>query len=458
MGAIMAQNGMLLYNVFEEWKKKYGKLYGFYMGPRLFIVIEDLDIIQQVLIKRFDCFTDRMQIDFLSDALSASLVNAKGMLWKQMRSCLTPTFTTAKMRSMNLIVQDKLDVFVENIYRLSQNKTCFDIFEKYKALTLDVIAKCAFAVPSNCQNDIHDPFLQHSRNYFREMPSPGKSYLMCISVIFPELASFCCDLHIKMSTYGKSETWLFQKLSEVIDHRANAVKGSEQFDIIKLLLDRAENAAKVGIGKATLSAQQIANNCFAFLLAGYETTSTALAFTSWLLAKHQTEQDILFNELTENLSHVDRQGFYDVVMKLPYLDAVFHEALRLYPPITFFVNRTCTKSCRIGDIDFKKGVQVAVPIWNIHRDHKIWPDPDHFKPERFYKRKDYHAMSWLPFGSGPRSCVGMRFAAMEYKTTLARLLLEYKLTFGPTSQDPLPIKNETAMLSTGRIDLCVEKR
>ncbi|VDM27286.1 unnamed protein product [Toxocara canis] len=131
-----------------------------------------------------------------------------------------------------------------------------------------------------------------------------------------------------------------------------------------------------------LNFQQVANNCFAFLLAGYETTSTALAFTAWLLAKHQQQQERLFDELADNLRNVKRKDFYNIVMELPYLDAVFHEVLRLYPPITFFVNRTCTKHCTIEGIEFQPGVQVGVPIWNIHRDDKIWPEPNAFRPER----------------------------------------------------------------------------
>ncbi|VDK54117.1 unnamed protein product [Anisakis simplex] len=183
-----------------------------------------------------------------------------------------------------------------------------------------------------------------------------------------------------------------------------------------------------------MDSRQISNNCFAFLLAGYETTSTSLGFTAWLLAKHQRQQETLFDELNENLRNLEGDEFYDTVMSLPYLDAVFHEALRMYPPITFFVNRTCTKQCNVDGINFRPGIQVAVPIWNIHRDAKNWPQPNAFRPERFYKRKDYHPMSWLPFGSGPRNCVGVRFAAMEYKLTLARLLLHYRLVFGATSE------------------------
>ncbi|VDN32446.1 unnamed protein product [Gongylonema pulchrum] len=143
-------------------------------------------------------------------------------------------------------------------------------------------------------------------------------------------------------------------------------------------------------------------------------------------------------------------------MRLPYLDAVFHEALRIYPPITFLVNRTCTKRCRIGDIDFYPGVQIGIPVWNIHHDPYIWPEPEHFKPERFYMRKDYDPMSWLPFGTGPRNCFGMRFATAEYKTTIARLLLQFKIVADPEVK--LTLQDTLGMLQVPYIRVKLQKR
>uniref|UniRef100_A0A914XQM6 Cytochrome P450 n=1 Tax=Plectus sambesii TaxID=2011161 RepID=A0A914XQM6_9BILA len=181
MGTMMAKNGQQLYRIFDEWKKKYGKLYGFYCGPRLFVVVEKLDMAREILIKKFDCFTDRMEMSFLSGALSESIVNAKGADWKDTRRCLTPTFSLAKMRKMSLSIDDKLSIFLEKIERLASTGACFDIYDHFKALTLDVIAQCAFAMDTDCQNNPNDLFLVHGRNYFDQMPSPERNVLMQLS-------------------------------------------------------------------------------------------------------------------------------------------------------------------------------------------------------------------------------------------------------------------------------------
>uniref|UniRef100_A0A914X5C8 Cytochrome P450 n=1 Tax=Plectus sambesii TaxID=2011161 RepID=A0A914X5C8_9BILA len=293
------------------------------------------------------------------------------------------------------------------------------------------------------------------------MPSPERNVLMQLSSIFPEIGGACAELNAKLSSGGQSETWLFKQLSAVIEQRKAAMQEFEgSNDALQLLLNPRQSSSlnPESQRRNSLTDREIANNCFAFLLAGYETTSTALAFSAWLLAKNSSKQSILQEEIDEHLGSQESEGWYEKVMKLPYLDAVFHEALRMYPPITFFVNRTCVRACEIDGVKFEPGVQVSVPIWTIHHDPEVWPEPEKFKPERFYKNKDYHPMAWLPFGAGPRNCVGMRFGEMQFKMALARLMSRFSLELGPESQDPLPVRNPTAMLNTDRVVLKVSER
>ncbi|GFQ68032.1 cytochrome P450 3A41, partial [Trichonephila clavata] len=173
----------------------------------------------------------------------------------------------------------------------------------------------------------------------------------------------------------------------------------------------------------------ISDNSFVFFIAAYETTSTALAFTTHLLLHYPEAQDKIRAEV-QNLLDTEGELDYYSVNKLQYLDQVLHESLRMYPPVYLFISRECGEDVDLGKIKLKKGTAIQVPAYHIHRDPELWgPDADEFRPERFSpeNKSKIHSMAFQAFGAGPRNCVGMRFAFMEAKLALARLLSKYKL-------------------------------
>ncbi|GMT09901.1 hypothetical protein PFISCL1PPCAC_1198 [Pristionchus fissidentatus] len=443
---MMGKNGGLLYRVHEEWKRLYGKTYGFFVGPRLFVIFEKLEDVHEILVKQFSNFTDRQPMDFIHESLRYALVNQRGNKWRHQRSRISPAFTTRKLRAMTAPVAAKTAILSESLESYADCDEEFDILRAFQCLTLDVIAQVAFDLPSSCQADPNDIFLAHASRFFQEMPNPENCPPMAISLLFPELAPFCEFFHRKTSDSGRSEAWLIHKLRAGIVRRIEHPE-PDRIDLISLLLPQNTT----GIDEQTIDT--VVANCFAFLLAGYETTSTSLSFATWLLAKNQETQD----KLHEELKGIDlkSENVFDIVMKLPYLNGVFKESLRLFPPITFFVNRTCVNPTTVGSVELERGTVVCVPVWNIHRDPTIWAEPDAFRPERF--DTPHHPMAWLPFGGGPRNCVGARFAEMEFKMTLARVFSDYRLKLATDSKE-LNVLNPSVMLAPERVCVTVERR
>jgi len=115
---------------------------------------------------------------------------------------------------------------------------------------------------------------------------------------------------------------------------------------------------------------------------------------------------------------------YEDANKLVYLDMVLHESLRLFPPVVTFVSRQLDETVTIDSKVIPAGVTVQVPVWNIHYDETYWPDPTAFDPERFSpeNKKNLLPITWIPFGIGPRSCIGMRFSFIEVKLMLAKMV------------------------------------
>ena len=176
--------------------------------------------------------------------------------------------------------------------------------------------------------------------------------------------------------------------------------------------------------KYRLNLDELLHNIYLFMLGGYETTATALNYLSFTLATHQNEQIRLQNE-------IDRvYGDYDQIIKLEYLDWFIRETLRFYPIAPFVVNRQCNTTCQIGQLKIEKGTNLTADIYSIHYDEQLYGpvSPFEFYPERFQEKR--HPLAWLPFGVGPRSCIGMHFAVLEIKLILVQILRRYTIVPG----------------------------
>ncbi|CAF1165944.1 unnamed protein product [Rotaria sordida] len=166
------------------------------------------------------------------------------------------------------------------------------------------------------------------------------------------------------------------------------------------------------------------------MVAGYETTSTALSYVAYVLATHPEEQrklqehiDAHFDPETENIMPT-----YETVSEMDYFDMFIRETLRMFPIAPTAISRQSNEDFRIKDFGtVPAGTLIAVDMYNLHYNPNLWGplDPHEFHPERFATNR--HPMAWIPFGVGPRNCVGMRFALLEMKMLLVRLLKTYTL-------------------------------
>lgn len=151
---------------------------------------------------------------------------------------------------------------------------------------------------------------------------------------------------------------------------------------------------------------------------------------------------------------------YETLAQMPYLDACISEALRLYDPIVQ-LNRTTVEDTTLGDIVIPKGMNIQIPVYAIHHDEKYYLDPFRFNPERFLPANRHNIVpyTYLPFGAGPRNCIGLRFALMEAKSATVRMLKKFK--FIKSEKTTIPIrfkKNPSPILQCEDIILEVKMR
>ncbi|EEC10739.1 cytochrome P450, putative [Ixodes scapularis] len=417
-------------NVMEDWIAKYGKTFGYFKGAAPFFIISDLEMIKQCFVKEAHIFYDRPDPSILVEPYNQTLLFLKGDEWKNVRTLMNPSFTSAKMKLMTGIIDACVDEMVRVLDKKAKDGAPVDVSKVSCGLSLDVVAKCALAWQVDCQKSPDDPFVLKLRNIVQNSETPVTNTF----VAFASLRKLAALIY-PFTSHAKDTFSIVENLRRIVELRRRDSK-NRRVDMLQLLLDgqagkltegNTVNAEKKG-GKSRLlmSDDRLLANSLLMLLAGFETTAMSLTFMIYLLSQHLDEQETLYNELVATSAINDLN--YEKLMRLRRLDMVVRECFRLYPPVVLFLSRACNADTNIMGQFFPKGSHVMVPVWHIHHDPEIWPDPFKFDPGRFGpEAPPHHPAAYLPFGVGPRICLGMRFALLELKSALCKIIRKYRI-------------------------------
>ncbi|CAN7937293.1 unnamed protein product [Ixodes hexagonus] len=424
--------------VMERWIHKYGKVFGFYMAEIPYMVVSDVDLVKQCLVKEAGVFRDRSRLVLTVEPFTSSLLCLRGDDWKQVRSVLNPSFSATKMKLLMHIMNACADVTLEVIDASAQKGETVDMTRVSKGLSMDVITKCALAWQVDCQKDPSDPLLQIIHKIFAD----ADGNVIKTALRFPVLRPVF-EWLFTLSEYSKTITKLTDNVRQIIYLRRTG-KCPKKMDMLQLLLDAQEGKQSTGYAREDsrplITEEHLLANSFIFLAGGFEATATSLGFIMYELARNQEEQARVYKELT----HVQRDKedlTYEEIQQMKRLNMVISECLRMYPPIVLFTTRVCTQDTTVMGEFFPAGVNVLVPTWNIHHDPELWPEPLLFNPERFGEdqTKHRHPAAYLPFGIGPRECIGRRFAMLELKIAVCKILAQYHVTPCGETEDPVKL-------------------
>jgi len=276
---------------------------------------------------------------------------------------------------------------------------------------------------------------------------------------------------LKISIFSKQVTNYFRSIiHETIKVRED--QGIVRQDMINLLLQarkgvKQEESETVDTGYATvkeaaldktkfkqlkrLTNDEITSQALIFFFAGFDTISTALCFGSHELALSKDVQEKLREEIRETHKENKGQLTYESLLKMKYMDMVFSEILRKWPPVVA-IDRVCTKPYTIEPVypdekpvHLQVGDLLWLPMQGLHRDPKYYPEPEKLNPERFSEenKDSITPYTYIPFGSGPRNCIGSRFAILEAKALFYHLLLNFEIVTIPQTQIPLKLSRSS---------------
>ncbi|KMQ93458.1 cytochrome p450 9e2 [Lasius niger] len=401
------------------------KYVGFFDSMNPVVMIRDLDLIKSIGIKNFELFPDhRAFIDEVNEPLLGKNLFALSVeKWRDVRTLLSPAFTSSKMKAMFKLTSDCASSFTEFLSKLPSDKSVMEMKNCFTKYTNDVIATCAFGVSvDSMRNPTNDFYVNgEAATSFSTLRTIKFYFIRSMPAIAKMLGIKFIDNHV--SQFFKN---LVRSTIDTRD-RQNIVRP----DMLQLMM---ESRGKRGPGKE-LTIEDMTSQAFIFFFGGFETVSNLMCFVVHEIAVNPSIQMKLRNEVDEVLEKTNGELTYEALNGMQYLDAVINEALRLWPPAAF-VDRICVQDFELppalpGDKPFvvKKGSNIWFPVYGLHRDPKYFEKPDEFYPERFLddNKKNFNASAYIPFGLGPRMCIGNRFALLETKVVIFYLLARCEL-------------------------------
>ncbi|XP_011173390.1 probable cytochrome P450 6a14 [Solenopsis invicta] len=383
------------------------------------LIVKDPDLIKDVLIKDFTTFANRgYSIHEKVEPLTQNLFFLEAKRWRTLRTKLSPVFTSRKLQGMFLMISVCADHLVDYMGQLVNKNEPVECVEVMANYTLDCIGICAFGIEMKALSDKENEYRRIAKQIFKP---PVKGLLrLRLKQFSPRLYAILG--HILPDT--KLNSFFINLVLNNIAYREknNIVRN----DFIDILRELKKHSDKMDFDFTdTLMVSQ----AFTFYAAGFETSSTAISNTLYELALNQEIQDKLRKEIDEEYAKHGSSLLYDNIKKMNYLEKVFKESLRKYPPLINFT-RVAQSNYTFKDteISIPKGQTIWIPIFALQHDPHIYPEPDVFDPERFNEEavRSRHPMFYLPFGDGPRNCIGARFAIYQSKIGLIKMLRNYK--------------------------------
>lgn len=439
MNEAFATRTQRIYNYFKSNKVKHGGIYIFTV-PMYFPL--DLEIIKRIMVTDFQHFTDRgVYINEEDDPLSAHLFALEGNKWKLLRKKLSPTFTSGKIKMMmDGVIECGRDL--KQLMDLLQGTT-LDIKEINARFTTDVIGRTAFGIDCNCLKNTSNDFREMGKKIFER--TFWQNIRGIFSFAFPNLAR---KLHVKINEQETID-FFFGIVNNTIKYRQeNNISRNDFMELLiqlknkgKLLDDDSPSLAEFAEDNK-ITFEEVVSQAVIFFEAGFETSSTTMTWALYELSANPDVQEKTRKEILDVLAKHDGKVTYDGLQEMHYLERVILETLRKYPPLPS-LHRVVTKEYKVPDTDLvlKTGTKINIPIMGIQRDPEVYPDPEKFDPDRFTEenKKNRPQVAWMPFGEGPRICIGMRFGLLETKIGLVTMLSNYKFKVNPKTQEPIQL-------------------
>ncbi|KAG8266931.1 hypothetical protein J6590_061073 [Homalodisca vitripennis] len=413
--------------------------FGYFQSRMPTLLVKDPELIKRILIQDFNYFQDRGFPFIETSPLSRNLFNLRGDAWRALRLKLTPTFTSGKLKDMFEQLNNCSNRLTNEIEQACSSNQVVEARSLFLNFSTEIIGSVAFGLDFSKENPQTDEFIEKINNVFGVSFQQKVTTFLVMTlpttlVRLLGLSPFSADINKYMISLTKTTKdyrkqnnimrndyfQLLLKLQE--DEMANksAKLSTSEMDGEDGQINQMEYAlpsSKPEISRKLFADEGIAAQSFVFLNGGSETIAASLSFVLYHIAKNPKIQERLSEEVKSTLTKHGGWS-HETVRDLTYMDQVIQEAGRMHP-IVPLLTREVTMPYRIPGTSavLGKGTMIAIPVGGLQMDPKYYPSPEVFDPDRFSDNNHKANPLYLPFGDGPRSCVG--------KQSLSNLVAEY---------------------------------
>lgn len=399
--------------VISENIARYGDTYSFHLGGvQKGIMSARPEIIQHVLQKNHRNYRKSpIHFDKLARFLGNGLLTSDGDYWLRQRRLIQPGFHRKRLEGLAAVMNDEIARFLDRLEEKVGLNPTIDMSHAMMELAFRVVARSLFSadLPEAKLVGLSRDITELQAFIIRLIRQPYLEWWFQLSGK--------TDFHLQMAARSRSV------VADIIRQRRQSEAVHD--DLLQMLLDARYEDSGEG-----MTEEQLIDESLILFVAGHETTANALAWTWHLLSQHPDAVQGLRDEHQRVLA--GRLPAFDDLPSLEYTLQVIEEAMRLYPP-AWITDRVAVEDDVVDGVHIPAGAMIALSIYGVHHSEKHWDAPESFRPARFSKenKATQHPYAYLPFGGGPRLCIGNSFALMEMQLILVQMLRRFEVETVP---------------------------
>ncbi|XP_073813302.1 cytochrome P450 4e2-like [Musca autumnalis] len=411
--------------LFDNFYKNNYRNFRVWIGYYLNIFItepKDVEFIlsSTTLLKKSDIY--EMTYDWLGDGI----LTGTGQKWHKNRKIITPAFHFKILQDFHDVMNKNSNKFIDKLREAAKGDNIFDFQKMVNYFTLDVICDTAMGVSINAMDNPHTEFAKAvefmCENINMRAFHPLKRKKLTYQ-FFPEFKDYCKAIKtLKDFTFGVIGAQLHRELQQ---NQANNIAQDEYNKPKKAFLDTLLSAT---VDNRPFTNQELYEEVSTFIFAGHDTTSSAISFAIYLLSRHLEVQKKVYEEQQRIMGgNMKSSATFQEIADMKYLDTVLKETLRLYPSVPV-VGRHTDKEYNMNGKLIPEDTSLNIFIMSLGYNDKIFPDPYRFDPDRFANGIEAHKpFDMVPFSAGQRNCIGQKFALLEIKTAVSKIVRNFEI-------------------------------